>query len=310
MSNGKRFVWLTVGLGLFVWHTQGKTISENIKLSKYQPPPRIAQLAKSTRMTEKGQRLFYLTNPQIEPKGSGLLPCKKPIVEDNSKDKGSDHTNTLGCYIPARGIFILEVNDPRLRGVMETTAAHEMLHAAYHELSASEKDLLNIQLLSAFEQSQDPGLRKLVGIYRQRDPEVVSNELHSLLGTKVANLSPALEKHYQQYFQDRSAVVALSKNYEQAFTQFETKAQQLERQLLSLKASLEQLESRAQEHRAKLDRLDPQKSYEYNQQVNIYNQFVREINQQSQVYNQILRSYKSLSAEEKSLNNALTSGTP
>jgi Skp family chaperone for outer membrane proteins len=308
MSNVKRFFWLIAGLGLSVWHIQGKTISENIKLSKYQPPTRIAELAKSTRMTEKGQRLFYLTNPQIEAKGSGLISCKKSSAKD--QDRGSEHTNTLGCYSPAKGIFILEVNDQRLHGVMETTAAHEMLHAAYHELSDSEKDLLNIQLLAAFDQSQDPGLRKLVGIYRQRDPEVVSNELHSLLGTKVANLSPALEKHYKKYFKDRSAIVALSKNYEQAFTQFETKAQQLERQLLSLQASLERLESRAKEHRATLDRLDPQKSDEYNQQVNTYNQFVREINQQSQAYNQILHSYKSLSAEEKSLNNALTSGTP
>ncbi len=306
MSNLRRFFWLTVGLGVCVWHTQWKTISENIKLSKYQPPPRIAQLAKSTRMTEQGQRLFYLTNPQIEPKGSGLAPCKK----SSSTDKDNDNTNTLGCYIPAKGIFILEVNDQRLHGVMETTAAHEMLHAAYHELSDSEQDALNIQLLEAFDQSQDSGLKKLVGIYRQRDPKVVSNELHSLLGTKVASLSPALEKHYQKYFKDRSAVVALSKNYEQAFTQFETKAQQLERQLLALKASLERLESRAKEHRTTLDRLDPRKSDEYNQQVNTYNQFVREINQQSQAYNQILRSYRSLSAEEKSLNNALTSGAP
>jgi Skp family chaperone for outer membrane proteins len=310
MSNVKKFFWLIMGLGLAVWHTQGKTIGENIKLSKYQPPPRIAQLAQSTRMTEKGQRLFYLTNPQIEPKGSGLISCKKSSLKDKDQEKNSDHTNTLGCYIPAKGIFILEVNDPRLHGVMETTAAHEMLHAAYHELSDSEQDLLNIQLLAAFDQSPDPGLKKLVGIYRQRDPEVVSNELHSLLGTKVANLSPDLEKHYQKYFKDRSAVVALSKNYEQAFTQFETKAQQLERQLLALQASLKNLESRAQEHRATLDRLDPRKSDEYNQQVNTYNQFVREINQQSQAYNQILRSYKLLSAEEKSLNNALTSGTP
>ena len=304
MSNVKRFFWLTAGLGVYVWHTQSQTISENIKLSKYQPPPRVAQLAKSTRMTEKGQRLFYLTNPQIEPKGSGLVPCKKSSSTDN------DNTNTLGCYIPAKGIFILEVNDQRLHGVMETTAAHEMLHAAYHELSDSEQDLLNIELLAAFDQSQDPGLKKLVDIYRQRDPKVVSNELHSLLGTKVASLSPALEKHYQKYFIDRSAVVALSKNYEQAFTQFETKAQQLERQLLALKASLERLEGQAKEHRATLDRIDPSRRDEYNQQVNTYNQFVQEINQQSQAYNRILRSYKSLSAEERSLNNALTSGTP
>jgi hypothetical protein len=305
MSNPRKYLWVPVIIAVSIWQSQGKSISDSIQLAKYQPPPRIAQLAQATQMTEKGRRLFYLTNPQIEPKESGLISCKKAGA--------SDHTTTLGCYTPAKRIFILAVNDQRLHGVMETTAAHEMLHAAYQELSAAEKDSLNQKLQQAFDQLRDPGLRRLVGIYQKRDPTVVNNELHSLLGTKTADLGPELEKHYRDYFSDRSAVVALSKNYEQAFTQFETKAQQIERQLLAMKASIEQLESQAKKHRATLDRIDPSNASrrdEYNQQVNTFNQFVAEINQQSRAYNQMLREYNALSVEEKSLNNALTSGTP
>jgi hypothetical protein len=306
--NFRQYLWVPIVIALPILQSHGKSIGDSIQLSQYQPPSSIAQLSQSTQMTEKGQRIFYLTNPQIEPKAIGLTACKKV--------GSSDNTNTLGCYIISRGsrrIYILEVNDQRLNGVMETTAAHEMLHAAYQELSKDEQEILNKQLLEAFDQLQDVSLRKLVGIYRQRDPEVVSNELHSLLGTKIATLSPELEKHYRQYFKDRSAVVALSKNYEKAFTQFETKAQQMERQLLTLQARIDQLESQAKEHRTTLDGIDrsnPNKRDEYNQQVDIYNQFVTEIKQQSQAYNQMLNNYNALSAEEKSLNNAITSGTP
>ncbi len=302
MSNLRKYLWLPVAVGLYIWQTQGKNISDDLKLAKYQPPEQIAQLAAATRMTEKGRRLFYLTNPQIESKKTGLTSCKI--------SGSSDKTNTLGCYSPSKGIFILAVNDRRLQGVMETTAAHEMLHAAYHELPADEKKTLNQELQEAFDKSADPGLHKLVNIYRQRDSAVVNNELHSLLGTKVAQLSPALEKHYQKYFADRAAVVALSKNYEKAFTQFESKAQQLERQLLTLKASIERLEVRAKEHRATLSRTDSSRVDAYNQQVNTYNQFAREINHQVQAYNQMLQEYQSLSAEEKSLNKAMSSDAP
>jgi hypothetical protein len=302
MSTLRKYLWVPVAVGLYIWHTQGKTIGDDIQLSKYQPPAQIVQLAATTRMTEQGRRLFYLTNPQIEPKETGLRACKV--------SGSSDKTNTLGCYSPSKGIFILEVNDQRLQGVMETTAAHEMLHAVYHELADDEKKVLNQQLQEVFDESPDPGLQKLVDIYRQRDPAVVSNELHSLLGTKVAKLSPALEKHYQKYFTDRAAVVALSKNYEKAFTQFETKAQQLERQLLTLQASIERLEIRAKEHKETLARTDPGKIDQYNQQVNTYNQFAREINHQVRTYNQMSQELNLLSAEEKSLNKAMSSGTP
>jgi hypothetical protein len=309
MSNLRKYLWVPIVIAFPILQSQSKSISDSIQLSQYQPPLPVAQLAQATQMTEKGRRIFYLTKPQIEPKAVGLKACKQA--------GSNDSTNTLGCYVSTnrgkRGIYILEVTDQRLSGVMETTAAHEMLHAAYQELSNDEKENLNQQLLAAFDRVPDESLRKLVSIYRQRDPGVVNNELHSLLGTKIAELSPELEKHYQRYFIDRSAVVALSKNYEQAFIQFESKAGQMERQLRALQARIDQLENQAKEHRAALDQIgisDNSKRAEYNQKVDIYNQFVTEIKQQSQAYNQMLNNYNALSVEEKSLNNALTSGIP
>jgi hypothetical protein len=304
MSNPRKYLWIPIVIAVSLFQSQGKSISDSIKLAKYQAPPQIAQLAQATKMTDKGRRLFYLTNPQVKPKTEGLQACRSA--------GSSDQTNTLGCYIPAKGIFILEVNDQRLQGVMETTAAHEMLHVAYQELSIEEQNILNQQLQKSFDQLKDQKLQDILDIYKQHDPSSILGELHSRLGTQYADLSPELEKHYRNYFSDRSTVVALSKNYGQAFAQLETKANKIERQLLALKANIERLEAQAKEQRAALNTppASADQRDEYNRRVDTYNQFIREINQQSQAYNQMLRSYKALSAEEKSLNNALTSGSP
>jgi chromosome segregation ATPase len=208
---------------------------------------------------------------------------------------------------------------------MEITAAHEMLHAAYQELSASEQASLNQKLRVAFQNLRNRRLIKLLKIYEQQDPSVLDNELHSILGTEVAGLGADLEKHYQQYFSDRSAVVAFSQRYEQTFTKLTEQADQIDRQLAAMKPQLEQLKQQAREQgqsieqqRSELGRLVAANQQDlhnaklpgFNQQVNSYNQLVNEIKQQTGIYNQLVNSYNSLSLEEKSLNNALTSSTP
>jgi hypothetical protein len=291
-------------------------MSDNQKLSQYQPPAQIAQLAAATRMTEKGRRLFYLTNPQIEVKKSGLNLCNK--AHNNEK------TVVLGCYISSKGIYIQQVSDPRLQGVMEITAAHEMLHAAYQEMSATEQASLNQKLRVAFQNLRNPRLLKLLKIYEQQDPSVLNNELHSILGTEVADLGSELEKHYQEYFADRSVVVAFSQRYEQTFTTLAQQADQIDQQLAAMKPQLEQLkqEARAQgqtidQQRAELERLVAANQQDlhnaklpsFNQQVNSYNQLVSKIKQKTENYNQLVNTYNSLSLEEKSLNNALSSSS-
>jgi hypothetical protein len=53
-----------------------------------------------------------------------------------------------------------------------------------------------------------PGLKEKLAYYDKTEPGMRDNELHSILGTEYANLSPELEKYYSQYFVDRKRVVA------------------------------------------------------------------------------------------------------
>jgi hypothetical protein len=150
---------------------------DSIKLLGYQPPPDIAAMATKTTMTDAGRRLFYLNQPTIETRKSSLNLCKS-----------SEHTIVLGCYVTSKGIFLQAVTDPRLDGVMEVTAAHEMLHAAYQRMSLFEQSQLNQKLRSVLAQLPNPRILKLVDTYNQQDPSSVDSELHSILGTEVREL--------------------------------------------------------------------------------------------------------------------------
>jgi hypothetical protein len=275
------------------------------KLLTYQPSPEIAGLATTTTMTDTARRLFYVNQPTIETRKSALNLCQS-----------SEHTVVLGCYVPSKGIFLQAVTDPRLQGVMEVTAAHEMLHVVYQRMSLFEQTQINQQLQTALEQLQNPRILKLVKTYNDQDPKSVNGELHSILGTEVRNLSPELEEHYRIYFTNRSKIVALSEQYEGVFTTLRDKAKILSKQLITRKSLLEQLSAQVKQEAATIESersnlqssiaSSPQSDYSFrvstfNSRVQSYNQLVSQLRQQTDEYNQLVTEHNSLALEEKSL---------
>jgi hypothetical protein len=280
-------------------------IQDWAKLFRYQPPQAIARLAAVTTMTDTGRRLFYVNTPQIEARKSALNLCKN-----------TEHTVVLGCYVTGKGIFLQSVPDPRLEGVMEVTAAHEMLHVAYDRLSLLQQNQLNQKLQSAFGQLKNQRIRNLIGVYNTQDPRSVNTELHSILATEVRDLSGELEEHYRIYFKDRSAIVALSEQYEGVFTSIRDKAKTLTQQLASRKLMMEQLGQQVDTEAANIqsERNSLQSSIatnpqadnnilvaRFNDRVENYNRLVGELRQQNDNYNQMVNEHNTLALEEKSL---------
>lgn len=280
-------------------------IQDWAKLFRYQPPQAIARLAAVTTMTDTGRRLFYVNTPQIEIRKSALNLCKN-----------TEHTVVLGCYVTGKGIFLQSVPDPRLEGVMEVTAAHEMLHVAYDRLSLIQQNQLNGKLQLAFAQLKNQRIRNLIGVYNAQDPRSVNTELHSILATEVRNLSGELEEHYRIYFKDRSAIVALSEQYEGVFTAIRDKAKTLTQQLASRKLMMEQLGQQVDREAANIqsERNSLQSSIatnpqadnnilvtRFNDRVENYNRLVGELRQQNDNYNQMVNQHNTLALEEKSL---------
>jgi hypothetical protein len=271
------WVWFSL---LFVLAIAWPKFSEEVQLRFYTAPAKVILLANDTQMTDKARRIFYLAQPTVHP-GKG-----------NSCNIGGDGV-VLGCYSPAKNrIFIEEVEDVKLDGVTQVTAAHEMLHAVYHRLPAREKQDVDRELATVFAKTTDQRLIETIASYRKRDPRVVPNELHSFLGTEVASLSPFLDNYYQQYFKDRSAVVKYAQQFSKNFDELEAEADVLFAKFQVLERELKELA--AANRKENLAGIYNQKVNEYREVIKRYNDLVR----QARMLNRALGSKKPIEPEE------------
>ncbi len=192
-----------------------------------------AKLADEVKFSPHGRYLFTAVQPEIEEASDFNKHC-------NKKETGSV---VLGCYVGPQNLYVYNVTDPRLAGVKQVTTAHEMLHAAYDRLSESERQRINRLIEAALPgaQATTPDLAERLKLYERTEPGERSNELHSILGTEVASLSPELETYYQQYFTDRSVVVAFALSYSKVFLDIKNNQEQLVRDLENLKTEIDQM---------------------------------------------------------------------
>lgn len=297
--------------GMFLAVTHAQNIMDWLALRDYDPPKRIVQLADDTSMKPETRRVFYVNHPQLDQKSDFRVNC--PAKEESI---------VLGCYINTQEIFLLDVKEPRLTGVIEVTAAHELLHAMYDRLDSKERQKVDKMTADFFAGLKDERIRKTIENYRTDNPKVVPNELHSILGTEVEDLPGDLEDYYSQYFSNRKKVVAYSQQYEQTFVEIDNKKQELDDQLNALKqqiennqAELDNQEPKIESSRRNLDQLLANNKVEqYNEQVPVFNQLVtdynRLINTSRQLvsrYNQIVVQRNSLVTAEQGLKQSLDS---
>lgn len=208
-----------------------QAVLDTVNYYQYQPTDQIVALATDSGMNDKGRFLFYTSRPSLESNVTFNTLCTRADAEAN--------TAILGCY-NGQNIYIYDVTDVRLSGVRETTAAHEMLHAAYKRLSDGERKAVD-QLLEAEYATlkSDQSIETRMAFYDRTEPGERVNELHSLIGTEIATISPELEKYYEQYFADRSKVVTLYQNYNSIFKQLKEREDELKAQLSELHAAIE-----------------------------------------------------------------------
>lgn len=301
-----------VGSAAGVWKRQA--ILDWWRLRGYDPPTRIIELADNTTMNSSSRRLFYVYHPVLEGKETFSGHCN--IAEE---------TIVMGCYVSNRGIYLFDVQDPRLAGIHEVTAAHELLHAAYDRLSKTERERIDKQLTDFFQTVTDERLIDTVESYRKRDPSIVPNELHSILGTEVRELPADLEAHYKRYFDDRRKIVGYSESYEQVFTEIKNQLKAYQAEMDELKPKIDanrtRLNNMNEEIRSDRTRLDAMMAsgdtagYNaavpgFNAKVRAYNNLVIATKALIDRYNKIVQDYNQLAARQheliKSLDSSLT----
>jgi len=310
-AHPRKRAYIGVVVSLLLWAVaigaffQRQAIYDWWRLRDYDPPAEIIRLATDTTMNDGARRLFYVYHPRVEPKEDFNKHCRN-----------GEFTIVLGCYVHNRGIYLFEVTDERLQGVKEVTAAHELLHAAYDRLSVKERQQVDQWTEAAFASLDNQRIKDTIAQYRDNDPKSVPHELHSILGTEVADLPVELEQYYARYFTNRAKIVAYSEAYEAAFSSRQAQAKALEAELESLRQQVEALnkeldaESRtlqSQYQALEQDRgsADPES---FNARVNSYNAAVRAYNQKVartsgliDRYNGLYEEYQAVVLEQQDL---------
>lgn len=302
-----------LAVGLIYYNRQ--SITDWYKLSNYKAPAQVQQVADQTTMTSYGKKVFYVNHPEIKDKAEFNQYCP---------NNGGERTNILGCYHGNQnGIYVYKVSDARLDGVIQVTAAHEMLHAGYDRLSQSEKNKVNSLLEDYYQNSlSDERIKATIDLYKKSEPNDVVNEMHSIFGTEIANLPPALEEYYKKYFVNRQAIAGLSNKYQSVFTTQKAQVDQADARLDQLKKRIDYTESdlRAQENsltamQQTMNRLhNSGKVDQFNSMVPVYNAKVVAFNAevdsyQSLIaeYNQLLEHRNTIAVVLNQLNNELSS---
>ncbi len=233
MSNLKRsrtstVVGFVISLALVVaagWVLLNRQyVSDQIQVWRYTPSATVATINERVGFTQEGTFTFYATSPDVL--GQDAFNKKCPRYEAGSP--------ILGCYTSDDRIYVFDVQNSQLDGIQEVTAAHEMLHAAWHRMSTAEKETLGTQLNEAYKAMNDEALTKRMSYYERTEPGELANELHSILGTEAASLPAALESHYKQFFNDRQHIVALHNQYSKTFEALYGRANEIRPKLTAL----------------------------------------------------------------------------
>lgn len=217
--------------GIFAYlHKQ--EISDHFAAQGFTPSSEIIALTAGLELTSTGERIFLATHPTLD-----------ASQRFNEQCAGVDHaegSHILGCYV-RDSIHLFQVVDERLLGIVEVTAAHELLHAAYARMSDRERQRLAGQLNELYEDlaEQDPELAGRMSLYSELSAAGFANELHSVLGTEVRELPVWAEEHYARWFENRGVILDHFDAYHAIFAEIQERAQSLQSEMTELREDVE-----------------------------------------------------------------------
>lgn len=221
-----------------------QTILDYTRAFQYKPTDAIVSIVQRTSMSDQGRLLLYASSPEIL--GAPQFATECPLQTEKT-------STILGCYASQR-IYVYDVTNAELDGIKDVTAAHEMLHAAYDRLSGPERSRIDALLDAEYGRlKSDRAFVDRVKLYDKIEPGERSNELHSIIGTEVAQIGQELEQYYARYFKDRSKVVELQRKYSSVFTSLKQKSDELVSYLNTLAGAIN--DQRA-EYNARVDTLN------------------------------------------------------
>jgi hypothetical protein len=210
--------------GAGIAYANRQHIQDLVAASQYTPTNDMQAVMDRVAFTGSADTIFRASNPTLDATQGFNRQCAKVIHRESDQ--------VVGCFTGST-IHLFQISDQRLDGMVEVTAAHEMLHAAFARLSPAERATLSADLRREYARlsATNPKLAERMSVYADLDDAAFANELHSVLGTEVANLTPRLESHYAKYFSSRKRVLALFDKYHSYFNELDAQRSELRDQL-------------------------------------------------------------------------------
>lgn len=214
-----------VGYAAYFFH-----VGDYIEAAIYQPTDEMSAVMSSIELTSKGDRVFRSANPALESNADFNENCKTV-----SKD-----AYVLGCYITVSDqIHLYNVQFTKetqnLRGIIESTAAHEMLHAAWSRMNTWDRASISNKLQAVYD-AADKDFQNEFNSYGKNE---FYDELHSRVGVELKDIPEELEKHYAEYFKDRKIVVNYYEKYRTVFKELRKKADDLATKIQSESSAID-----------------------------------------------------------------------
>src|SRR4051812_6057132 len=103
-----------------------QTLLDQYALATFTPAPNVAAITTRLELTEPARGIFYRAEPRIDTKTAFNADCQT-----------QPHELELGCYSGFH-IFVLQIDNASLIPEMDVVTAHELLHAVWARMSASE----------------------------------------------------------------------------------------------------------------------------------------------------------------------------
>jgi len=190
-------------------------------------------------MTEQGRRTFLAADPKIEDATTLAGTCG---ADSQPESPEAAQVHTQGCYVNGR-IHLL-ADRGQGRELLYVVATHELLHAVYAALGPEERARIDAETEAA--RAGNERLEERLRPYGTGP--TLRNEIHSILGSEFAGLSPALEAHYAEYLGDRGRVVAARRRVlgdrEDRIRTLKAQVGQLDDRIISLKDASAALRAR------------------------------------------------------------------
>lgn len=139
----------------------------------------VKRVAAGAGLSLKGEYIYYKSNPQLV--SANQLDKVCPREKSENIEYGCFDTST-------NSIYILKIPDGRFNSIEYTTAAHEMLHAAWQSLDDQERSNLGGKLMKLYNAKSSAGkkLRTSLKRYGNIDKNLLHNELHSFVGSEIS----------------------------------------------------------------------------------------------------------------------------